>query len=269
MKSFYILILTSLLLTSCGKINLLTLDQEIQLGKQSRDQVFAQYGNKVLNPNSSDPKVKAAYQYVYNVRNAVLNSGNVEYKDRFAWEVYIINDPTLNAFCTPGGYIFFYTGLINYLEDGSSFAGVMGHEIAHADLRHSGKQITNKMGIDILLSIIAGASSNQVAELTSLFTNLGALQYSQSFEKESDAASVKYLCPTAYRTDGAHRFFEKLIADGNSSSGPTFLSTHPDPGDRVNNIKSDAAKISGNCTTNKLPYNNDPEYTQFKKNLGL
>ena len=53
----------------------------------------------------------------------------------------------LNAFCTPGGYIYVYTGLIKYLDNEAQLAGVLGHEIAHADLRHVTDQLTEQYGV--------------------------------------------------------------------------------------------------------------------------
>ena len=63
----------------------------------------------------------------------------------------IHDDSTLNAFCTPGGYIYIYTGILKFLDSEDEFAGVLGHEIAHADLRHSTRQMTKQYGVQILL----------------------------------------------------------------------------------------------------------------------
>jgi predicted Zn-dependent protease len=231
-EAFLIIVSFILLFTSCGKINLLTLEQERQLGLQSKAEIERQY------------------------------AGQVKYRNDFAWEVKIINDNTLNAFCTPGGYIYFYSGLIKYLDNGSALAGVMGHEIAHADLRHSGKQLTTQMGIDLLLSILAGTSGNDIAQLAGMFTKIGTLTYSRDNESEADASSVKYLCPTKYESDGAHWFFQKLIDNGNTPGVPEILSTHPNPDNRVANIKSEAAKTSG-CFSGKISYS-DAEYIAWR-----
>jgi predicted Zn-dependent protease len=255
-NTFFIILSFFLFLTSCGKINLLTLEQERQLGLQSKAEIEKQYAGRIIGPG--DPR----HAYIESVKNAILNSGQVKYKNDFAWEVRIINDNTLNAFCTPGGYIYFYTGLIKYLDNGSALAGVMGHEIAHADLRHSGKQLTTQMGIDLLLSILAGTSGNDIAQLAGMFTKIGTLTYSRDNESEADASSVKYLCPTKYQSDGAHWFFQKLIDNGNTPGVPEILSTHPNPDNRVANIKSEAAKTSG-CFSGKISYS-DAEYIAWR-----
>jgi len=82
----------------------------------------------------------------YNFINTFTKTN--KHKDDFAWQVKIIDDPeTLNAFATPGGYIYVYTGLIKFLDTEDQLAGVMGHEIAHADLRHSTRQMTSSYGV--------------------------------------------------------------------------------------------------------------------------
>jgi predicted Zn-dependent protease len=139
-------------LTSCGKINLLlTLEDERQLGEQAKAEIAS-------NPQefpvlSKIIRIPQAYTFIEGVATDILNSGQVQNRDNFQWEVYIIKrDDVLNAFCTPGGKIYFYTGLMKYLDNSSAVAGVMGHEIAHADRRHSGKQLTSQMGLQFLLA---------------------------------------------------------------------------------------------------------------------
>jgi predicted Zn-dependent protease len=264
-KLLYTLILGTVFLTSCGKINLLTLEDERQLGEQAKQEIAANPQefpilNKVQNPQ--------AYAFIEGIALDILNSGIVENRDNFQWEVFIIKrDDILNAFCTPGGKIYFYTGLMKFLDNSSAVAGVMGHEIAHADRRHSGKQLTTQMGLGILLQIVAGTQGQDIAQMVQVLSQLGSLKFGRDQETESDTYSVKYLCPTRYQTDGAHFFFQKLIEKGQANGGPpTFLSTHPDPGDRVNNIKVQAAQ-SGSCVAKTEGYVNDTKYLQLRSTL--
>lgn len=263
MKLLWVLPLFAMTI-GCGKINLLTLEDERQLGEQAKAEIFSNPAEYPILPKAQYPQ---AYALIEGIATDILNSGQVSNRDNFVWEVYIIKrDDVLNAFCTPGGKIFFYTGLMKYLDNSSSVAGVMGHEIAHADRRHSGKQLTTQMGLQVLLSIVAGTSGQDIAQMVNLLAGLGSLQFSRDHETEADTYSVKYLCPTKYQTDGAHYFFKKLIDQGQGSQGPTFLSTHPDPGDRVNNIQSQAAAATG-CATKTAPYNGDNAYLQIRSTL--
>ncbi len=249
---------------SCGKINLLSLEDERQLGLQSKAQIESDPAQFPILPRSANPQ---AYALLESMRDDILRSGQVKYANDFAWELKIINDPnTLNAFCTPGGYIYFYSGLMKYLDNSSAVAGVMGHEMAHADQRHSGKQLTNQMGLQILLSIVAGTSGQDIAQVVGLLSQFGALKFSRDHETEADTYSVKYLCPTKYQTDGASYFFQKLIDQGQGSTVPTFMSTHPDPGNRVENIKNQAAS-AGTCTSKTETFSNDTKYLQLRSTL--
>lgn len=216
---------------------LLSLDQDIELGQQLKAEIAA---DPATYPLLDPAQYPTAYSHIYRMRDAVLNSGQVKYRNEFAWEVYIIQDDnTLNAFCAPGGYIYVYTGLIKYLESEDELTGVMGHEIAHADRRHSSKQLTKAYGLSFLVDILLG--ENQGA-LTDIAQGLVGLAFSRADESEADEYSVKYLCPTTYNAAGAAGFFEKIEAEGGSST-PAFLSTHPSPDKRVENIYAEQTEL--------------------------
>lgn len=245
MKIYLYLFVLVLILSSCSSgtnLNLFSIKEDKEFGKKVSDQIESEGKYKFLD----SVKHAEVYGYVYKIRNEILNSGNVKHKDDFEWRIRIIeDDSTLNAFCTPGGYIYVFTGILKFLDSEDQLAGVMGHEIAHADLRHSTRQMTEMFGIQLLLELIAG-DSQSVKEITS---GLIGLTFSRSHEKEADANSVKYLCPTKYNAAGGAGFFEKLIQKEDSNNPPVFLSTHPDPGNRVEKFKR--AKEENGCLGNE------------------
>lgn len=209
---------------------LMSLDQDKQLGLSAVDQIE---GDPTNYPILDSAKYPEAYGHIYRITNTILNSGKVYYKDEFAWRVRIIkDDKTLNAFCTPGGYIYVYTGIIKYLDNEMQLAGVMGHEIAHADRRHSANQMLKQYGVQALIQILTSGTTQQIAQLGS---QLLALKFSRTDETEADDYSVRYLLGTEYDAQGAKYFFQKI---GGSSSTPEFLSTHPNPDNRVENIEA-------------------------------
>ena len=220
-----------------GGLNLFTPDQDIELGQEVVKQIESDPSQFPILPEKGNEEV---YAYIRKTTNKILNSGEVAYRDKFAWEVKIIDDDkTLNAFCTPGGYIYVYTGLIKFLDSEDQLAGVMGHEIAHAALRHSTRQMTQVYGIAALTSIITGNAEPGLIEQIAL--GLISLKFSRNHETEADSHSVLYLCPTDYHADGAAGFFKKIEGE---STPPEFLSTHPNPGNRVQNIEKQAAEKS-------------------------
>lgn len=219
--------------------NLFSIQQDRDLGVQVAAEIDANSAEYPVLDSASNVEV---YRYLYKMRDKILNSGNVIHKDDFQWRLRIIqDDETLNAFCTPGGYIYVYTGLMKYLDSEDQLAGVMGHEIAHADLRHSTRQMT-KMN---LLSTMVGAIAGDRQLLTQLTTTIINLKFSRSHETEADAASVRYLCPTDYNAAGGAKFFEKIEAAGGASQ-PEFLSTHPAPANRIEHFYQVKEEMS--CT---------------------
>lgn len=211
-------------------VNLFTVADDKALGAQVAAEID---GNPEQFPLLDSVEYAEVYEYIYEVRDNILNSGQVDYKDEFDWRLRIIHDDsTLNAFCTPGGYIYIYTGILKFLESEDEFAGVLGHEIGHADMRHSTRQMTKKFGVQVLISVIAG-DRQMLSEITSALVNLS---FSRAHENEADERSVKYLCPTEYNSAGGAGFFEKLQAMGGESP-PEFLSTHPSPEGRIEKFK--------------------------------
>jgi predicted Zn-dependent protease len=206
--------------------NLFTIDQDKQLGAQVAHEIDS---NKREYPLLDSIKYREVYRYLYKVRDNILNSGKVSYRSEFLWKLHVIhNDSVLNAFCTPGGYIYVYTGILKFLDSEDQLAGVLGHEIGHADRRHSTRQMTQMFGIQLLLDVLAG-NRNALKQVTGA---LIGLKFSRNHEIEADEQSVIYLCPTAYNAAGGAGFFEKIQAMGGGRV-PEFLSTHPDPGNRI------------------------------------
>jgi predicted Zn-dependent protease len=223
-------------------VNLFSVDQDRALGAQVAHEIDS---NSREYPLLDSIKYKEVYTYLYKVRNTILNSGKVDFKDDFTWRLRVIHDDsTLNAFCTPGGYIYIYTGILKFMESEDQLAGVLGHEIGHADMRHSTRQMTTMFGIQILLDVLAGDR----AALKQITGALIGLKFSRKHETQADERSVLYLCPTPYNADGGAGFFEKIQSRGGAKQ-PEFLSTHPDPGNRIENFHN--SRITMGCQGNQ------------------
>ena len=233
-----------------GGINLFSPEDDIMLGKEVKQQIESDPSKFPILPEQSNKEV---YNYVRGITNRILGTGKVAYRDEFAWQVQIIDDDeTLNAFATPGGYIYLYTGLIKFLDSEDQLAGVLGHEIAHSAQRHSTRQLTKIYGIAALTSIVTGNAEPGMVEQIAL--SLLSLKFSRSHETEADMYSVIYLCETNYNAAGAAGFFEKMEGRNNP---PEFISTHPNPGNRVEEIheKENELNCPGNNTNeNKYEY---------------
>lgn len=234
---------------SCAGINLFSVEDDKNLGEQVDAEIEANPSDYPILDENDYPE---AYAYLRDIRDEILASGEVAHVDDFVWEVHIIHDDSvLNAFATPGGYLYFYTGLIKFLDIEDHFAGVAGHEIAHAAERHSTEALTEIYGVDLLLSAALG---NDLEIVQDIATGLSALAFSRDNESEADEKSVIYLSNTRYACDGAAGFFEKLIAEGVSGGPPEFLSTHPNPDNRIEAIEAKAAELGCDTTPSGRDY---------------
>ena len=228
-----------------------SIENDIELGQQVSAEIEA---NPDEYPLLDETEYPEAYTYIRNMTDQILASEDVEYKEEFAWEVHIIHDDeVLNAFATPGGYLYVYTGLIKYLDRADDLAGVMGHEIAHSDRRHSMRQLQRVYGIQLVLNVLLGQNPSQLAEIVAgLAGNIALLSFSRDQEAEADEYSVIYLAQTEYACNGAYSFFQKLIDNEQAGGAPQFLSTHPDPASRVEEINEKADEL-GCDTSPKTP----------------
>jgi len=238
-----------------------SIEDDINLGLQVSSGVDSTYRAQGQLIERNDPRYALAYQHLDRIVATILNSGKVSYRSEFKWEAKIINDDkVLNAFATPGGHIYVYTGLIKYLDNEDQFAGVLGHEIAHADQRHTTKQLQKQYGIALLLSVALG---DNPGTLTQIATGLADLKFSRDAEQEADEFSVVYLGGTnKYACNGAAGFFEKMRTEDQAGGSVEFLSTHPDPGNRIAAINAKAQEVG--CRTS--PATTD-QYQQFKQSL--
>lgn len=268
MKNLSLIILLCLCSFSCKKddgilsdLNLFPISKDIELGETMDSIIRANPADyPILDPATN----AAAYQYINSMFQAILQSDEFEHKRDFDWEITIINDASvLNAFAVPGGKLYFYTGLIKYVDNAATLAGVLGHEMAHADRRHSTQQMTKAFGVEILLSILIGDDKSELVTMAgNLAAGLAELKFSREDEYEADEYSVKYLSDTDYNPVGIKSFFEKLRAEGQTAATFEFLSTHPDDENRITNINAVWQSIGS-----PSGYDYTQEYAAFKSLL--
>lgn len=176
----------------------------------------------------------------------------------FKYEIAVLESPTVNAFCLPGGKIAVYTGILPYCQNEAGLATVLGHEVAHAILRHGGQRMTQAAVVDFV-----GSSMNEILKargVSALTTNMamGAydagtqvgilLPYSRKHENEADAEGLFYMAKAGYDPAEAPNFWKRFAAKGGSGT-PAFLSTHPSDAERVERLEKaqpEARKLYAN-----------------------
>jgi len=229
---------------SCDKenntLNIFSVQDDIQFGKEFDQQIIASGEFNIADENL----YSEAYTILNQYKDKLLATGKIAYSDKLDWTVRIIkDDETINAFAVPGGYLYFYTGLIKTLDNEAEFVGVMAHEMAHVACRHSTKQLTKAYGVELMLSMLLGKNQNQWVKIASELTSgLLALQFSRTDEYEADKCAVIYTYPTDWDARGVGDFFEKMDAH---SSIPAFLSTHPSDNKRIEKVNKEWTKLGG------------------------
>lgn len=202
-------------------------------------------------PLLSEDEYPEVYAHMRSLVDRLLQSPDIQYRDLFAYDqVKIIHDDdVLNAFCAPGGYIYVFTGLMRYLDHEDHLAGVLGHEIAHAELRHSSQRLQKEYGAQKLLDFVLLSTPTTAGDVINaqIAKDLLTLNYSRGQEAQADDYSVKYLSTSGYACDGTAGFFAKLLEEGQDVKIPEFLSDHPASGARVRDIRRAAQELG--CST--------------------
>ncbi len=240
-----------------GDYTFFSAEEDVALGKQISAQIASNPDQFPVLDRSQHIEL---YRQLEEIRDQLLSSGELLYRNEFAWEMKVIdNDSIYNAFCTPGGFIYIYTGLIHFVESKDELAGIIAHEIAHGDQRHSTDQMTKTYGLRVIASILAGSDAELLANLG---VNLLGLKFSRSDEQEADEFAVRYLNDTDYNPKAFAAFFMRMEERGESMGPLQFLSTHPNPANRIEKIE----KIWEE-TGSKTGRDHTAEFIRLKKSL--
>ena len=257
-----LIVLIASVILSCDKetgFNLFTVQEDIEIGESMDSAIRA---NPVEFPILDPNNYSNAYQYMNSMMQRIVQSDDFVHKNDFVYEITIINKDIMNAFAVPGGKLYFYTGLMKYLDNSANLAGVLAHEMAHIDRRHSSAQLSKYYGVELILNAILGNDQSQLEEVAvDLATGLAALKFSREDEYEADKYSILFVDDTDYyHPRGISGFFEKLRLDGHTAETFEFLSTHPSDDNRITNINtiwvelgSPGGEYSRRNTTNSLP----------------
>jgi Zn-dependent protease with chaperone function len=148
---------------------------------------------------------------------------------RFRYRWFVAEREELNAFAAPGGVVVVFAGLLRTVETPEELAGVLAHEIAHAELRHGMRAMVKSVGLRALVGVATGELGGGV--LADAATRLTELKFSREAEREADADGLQRLLRAGVDPRGMVRFFARL-AEQDKATPPAFLSTHPDSDER-------------------------------------
>ena len=230
--------------------------QEIVIGRQSVPQMAAQHGN--LYPD------QVLQDYVDQVGNRVVQRSEAKNSD-YPFEFYLLRDPqTINAFALPGGPVFLTAALLSKLDSEAQLAGVLGHEVGHVIGRHGAEHLAKQQLGSALVNAVGIAASDrpgsgrQAAILAQAVNQMVNLKYGREDELESDRLGLRFMTEAGYNPDGILELMKILNDASDGAAGqPEFMSTHPNPGNRIQQIQSIISQEYPNGVPSKLEEGKD------------
>jgi predicted Zn-dependent protease len=217
-----------------GQFNLVSLEQEWQLGQQLERDIAKQL--RLVNDRS-------AVSYVNQVGQRIVSQTEMR---NLPWEFHIVADKEINAFNIPGGHVYVNTGLISAADNVAEFTGVLAHEIAHGVSRHGTEQLTRSYGLSIVAGLVLGENPAVYQQILAQIVGTGTLaKFSRNAEREADHLGVNYMARAGYDPMGMATMFEELLQRRGSQPGSVgqFFSTHPLTEDRIRDVRAQAAQI--------------------------
>src|SRR5258706_9362291 len=220
----------ALLLSGCAinpvsghrEFTLVSSGAEARMGREGYKAVLAEYG-------AYDDSTVQKY-----VSGVGMKLAKVSQLPDLDWHFTVIDDPSVNAFAMPGGYIYITRGILAHLNSEAQLAGVMGHEIGHVTARHTARQITGQQvaGIGLLVGSIVSPSVARYGDVAQQALGLMFLGYSRDHESEADALGIQYATKAGWDPREVPSTYHMLRrgSDPARARPPPLPSTPPHPG---------------------------------------
>jgi predicted Zn-dependent protease len=236
--------------TGKKQLMLMSEAQEVQLGISYDPQVMATFGEYADNNLQNFVQTKGT------------EMGKISHRPNLEYHVKVIDSPVVNAFAVPGGFIYLTRGILAQFNNEAELMGVLAHEMGHITARHSVSQQSKQTLGQLLLigGMIASEQFAQYAQYALQGMQLLFLKFSRDDERQADALGVEYSSKIGYDAHKMADFFkvlQKMSLAENQGGIPTFLSTHPDPGDRYNSVNQSATEWQTKLSLPQYKVNQD------------
>lgn len=211
--------------------------QEIAMGRQYHQQVLATM------PVYDDERAQA---YVSRLGQRLAAESE---RPHLPWTFTLLDDPAINAFALPGGFIYLTRGIMTHFTSEAELTAVLGHELGHVTARHSVNQLSKSqlLNLGLGLGMILSPEFAQFGDLAQLGGGLLMLKFGRDDERQADELGLRYLVAAGYQPSEMPKVFDMLARVGEAQSGgqrlPNWLSTHPQPEDRSQRIASEVARM--------------------------
>lgn len=231
--------------TGRSELALVSESQEIAMGKQGAAEVAQSIG---LYP---DAAVQA-----YVSRLGLGLAANSE-RPQLAWEYQVLDDPSVNAFALPGGFIFVTRGLLTHLTSEAELVTILGHETGHVTARHSVRQISQAQLAQLGLGVgsILSSGIRQYSDVVGAGLGLLFLKFSRDDESQADQLGFRYALAGGYDPRQMIPVFRMLDQQSKMSGGgrlPEWQATHPDPGNRIKATEQRLAALQEDLSTKRV-----------------
>ncbi|HUE86971.1 MAG TPA: M48 family metalloprotease [Vicinamibacterales bacterium] len=227
--------------TGNRELSLMSEAEEIAYGQQADAEIRREMGVY------DDPAVQ---RYVADIGHRLAQ---LSHRPHLPWTFTVVDHPAINAFALPGGYIYITRGILPYLDNEAELAGVLGHEIAHVTARHAAQQLTRSGlgGIGLAVLSIFVPATRPFGDVTSAALGVAFLKYGRDDERESDRLGMEYAARGGWDPAGVPNFLATLARiDEMSARGiPNWLSTHPEPAERVVEAQPVVKKFASESAT--------------------
>ncbi len=216
--------------TGQKEFSLMSEAQEVQLGREMDPQIKQEMGVY------DDAELQ---RYVSSVGMRLAKASE---RPNLPWQFTVVDEPAVNAFALPGGYIYVTRGILAFLNDEEQLAGVLGHEIGHVTARHSAQQYTKatSAGVGLTLLSIFVPEARPLQGLVETAFGVLFMKHGRDDELQADRLGIEYTAKTGWDPRGVAGMLRTLQrldeASGSRRGVPNFLSTHPAPADRVQKV---------------------------------
>jgi predicted Zn-dependent protease len=222
--------------TGQHQLALMSEAQEIQLGRQEDRKIEAEFGLYL------DPEWQRTVSDIGHRLAAVSERPNLP------WEFHVVDDPVVNAFALPGGFIYVTRGILAHFNSEAELASVLGHEIGHVTARHSVEQMSRQQlaGLGFGIAMAASEDVRQYADLLGAGLQIAFLKFSRDDESQSDDLGLRYMSRAGYHPDEMAKVFHTLGQVSALAGGgriPEWQSTHPDPANRAQRIAAAVSQL--------------------------
>ena len=248
------------------QLSLYSTQQEIQMGRQSDESIVRAMG--IYEDEDLQSYVSEMGQEM-----AALSE-----RPDLPWTFRVVDEPAINAFALPGGFIYVTRGILAHFNSEAQLAAVVGHEIGHVTARHSVNQISRQQlaGLGLGIGSILSPEIAQFQNLIGAGLQLAFLSFSREDERESDMLGFRYMVQAGYDPREMPDVFNMLSrASEGGSRVPEWLSTHPNPENREQDIEQRIAAYEGDLSDlvvdraeylrllDGIPFGDDPRNGYF------